>query len=83
MIGSDVLEFETNDARQCHLINITIPADEICDDLSDNRITVGLSLLSGLGNINVEPSTARVIITDNIEPQCGKFLSRIYFLYPT
>ena len=72
-IGDGKLSFDTNDSRQCHQFTIEIiSSDDICDDFSMNIFTWVLSLRTGDGDIIVQPNSAKLLITDSDDLQCGR-----------
>ena len=74
MVGSGHVVFETNSTRQCYSINVIIPVDEICADLSMEILNLFPTVLEGDGDIMVQPS--KLTIVDSKQPQCG-----VYILY--
>ena len=67
-----LLSFETNDSRHCHQFNVMVSSEDIlCNDFSMVTFTSLLRVQSGDGDIFVQPKSARLIITENEDPQCG------------
>ena len=71
-IDDEFISFDTGDTRQCNNINLT-PNDE-CELQSDYVFNATLEVLTGAGNITVEPRNAQVIINDDLETKCGMYI---------
>ena len=63
------LNFPRGTERVCHII--TILQDDECEVLPENESFSDLSLESGVGEINIQPPTAELIIDDTEEQECG------------
>ena len=65
--------FSRGDSRACH--TITINPDNECELEGGNESFFSdLTLESGIQNITIAPSSAEVIIVDDDEPECGKYI---------
>ena len=63
-----LLSFDTGDTVQCHTVEIN--DDDLCEQLPEDFFSE-LTYVSGIMAIIVNPDTARVIINDDNEPECG------------
>ena len=67
------LVFSRGDNRACH--TITINPDDICELEEENEFFFSdLTLERGIQNITIAPYSAEVIIVDDDEPECGKYI---------
>ena len=65
--------------RVCH--TITINQDENCENNPNEDFFSNLALASGMQPIMVIRERARVIIDDNMEPECSKFYVEVSFMF--
>ena len=72
-VTGDPLVFEVGDNRVCHRVNIT--DDNICEVDPIEDFFSNLEYSSGIMPINIVRPSMRVIMIDNFEPECGKYLS--------
>ena len=76
---SGQLQFNQGDTRVCH--TITINQDEICENTPNEDFLSNLTLASGIQPITVIREHARVIINDDMEPECGTFYVEVSFIF--
>ena len=77
-VREEMLEFAVGQTRACHIV--TINQDNVCELLPSNEYFFSdLAYESGVSVINIVPQTARVIIADTNEPECGEY-SHIPFI---
>ena len=70
-VSEEMLEFVVGQTRACH--TVTINQDNVCELLPSNEYFFSdLAYESGVPVINIDPQTARVIIADTDEPECGE-----------
>ena len=63
--------FTRGQIRACHTINIT--EDVECElEVENESFFSDLTLVSGILDITINPSSAEVVISDTDEPECGK-----------
>ena len=71
-VSGEMLEFAVGQTRACH--TVTINQDNVCELLPSNEYFFSdLAYESGVSVINIDPQTARVIIADTNEPECGEY----------
>ena len=63
-----LLSFDTGDTEQCHTVEIN--DDDLCEQPPEDFFSE-LTYISGIMPTMVNPDTARVIINDDSEPECG------------